>query len=485
MPRKKASAKTAEPRGVAGGRRSVIDKLMKVAPISNPTRDTNALRGIPLENCLPLQSLIGLDCLPLGRLFAALGAWGSTKTAFCDALSARFIRHKCQVIKLDTERKSNPLQTEGHMRWHLKWGEHLLQKLPGIKEKVHKFYLSVPLDSIETLMDTLVAVVTAINEQAPSERQPYIIYVDSIAATGAKVDNEKILGGDEGNNINNMANAQNLKRCIMALNTLLSNLPVLVVFINQQNIARKNPMETKGETAASKVRENTPGGGFKEFIYSGQFEMSPITAGKDSKDWILGPNTMPHIRITMKKSCFSLTTHTGIVVPYRTEHLPSEDGPQEVHWYDWDASLTHLLHKTIGPKKLEDFFDMEMNGTSHLYTSKALGLKSLNATDFGRAIHANKELVRILQDDLFRIKHIAPAAPLDDSLALPGLRRSDGTWDPEGTCVALTPERSTTPKPEGLAMDLPPTDPTGEAIKPPPPPLPPALPLGPAGGSSV
>jgi hypothetical protein len=409
------------------------------------------LVGIPLERCLPMQYVMGVDAFPLNRQFSVIGPWGSTKSAFCDELGARFQRFGGRTVVQDVERKKNPIQAMAQFRWFLDWSDDMMVKLEGIKDKVPRTFMLLRPPTLEDMLKTLVAIMGKLSEHAAKNKDvrlpPHLLVVDSLFAGTNATDLDAIINkAADGNNISNLQNAAAIKKHIQAINSMVDQVPVSVIFINHmaptetggvQIVSAQDRGKQQG-TPGGKYRAQEGGGRFKDFVYSGNFMLEPVTAGKSNEQWILGASReTPHIKIQLKKSCFGVQHDEPIVVPYRSIWVDDgKEDMQELIWYDWDASLTYILHRLVGPAELSRHFDLEYrNGC---YSSKSLGLAGLSATEFGAAIHASPEVSRMIQRDVFHVQRIRKyVEDPDPRVALPLGRCSDGTWQAEERAARL------------------------------------------------
>jgi len=422
------------------------------------------LIGIPLLRRLPLQYIMGIDAFPLNRQFTVIGGWGSTKSSFCDEICALFQYYGGWAYYSDNEKKKNPIQTMAQFEWMLKWGSDRMVKVDGIAKPIPLSYKLIRPQSIDEMLKYMTAYLVRLKEHFQKypddiKKRAYILIIDSLfSLTSSKALNEMTEGVDP-NNIANMQNASMNKSYITMVNQLIDKLPATIIFVNELNDNQGGIVieSKKGNSAppVSKYQCREVGGRFKDFAYSGNFMLEKFDAGPQNSNWILGKDReVPHIRMNMKKAGFNVQRNDSIIVPYRTLWAKDENGePKEYLWYDWDASLTHLLHVIIGPKKLAPHFDMVCEGGS--YNSKALGLSGLSATQFGSAIHANPELVQYLQDEVFHIIHINKFTETPDKqVALPLGRQSNGEWiDPERVAKMPTMQEESAVA-EDQAMDI-------------------------------
>jgi len=400
------------------------------------------MRGIPLERCLPLQYVLGVDGLPLHRMYSVVAAWGSTKSAFCDEICARIQRFGGRCYYMDNEKKKNPYQTLAQFRWFLEWTEDMLLKIPGVAEKIPRTYTLLYPDSLDVMLKTLVAYLKVLNEfqiNNPDKLlKPSAIVLDSLFSLNNAEAINDIKEGEDINNIANVRNAAAMKTYIQTANTLVYKLPVIVLMVNELAEREQPSIDMggkRGNPGPSKFRAREVGGKFKDFAYSGNFMLEGLDAGASNPGYILGKTReVPHVRINLKKACFGVQRDEPIVVPYRNINGADEQyGSTTLLWYDWDASLTHLLHKVIGPNKLTGAFDISCSGGDK-YTSKTLELHSLSATEFGAAIHANPDVVKFLQDRVFNIQRIPKIVEEpDNTIALPMGRMDTGLWPEQGT----------------------------------------------------
>jgi len=431
---------------------------LQCGDITSPDQAKDQFHGIPLERCLPLQWLLGLDVFPLSRQLSVIGSWGSLKSSFCEELAARFIRFGGMVFVIDTEKKINPNQQLGQLKWFLNWSEKMLVDVPGYSHKIHKFHPIIPADTLEIMLSSIVCILSKFLKFKTdgTKPPPVLVIVDSLFAVTSGKDIASVLEGQLGNSIYNLQNAGAIKKHIQVINSLIDKVDATVLFINHKAEAAPNVVQMGGPGAPRPMggpsqtdlsmpfagrgyRTQDGGGRFKDFAYSANVQLEPVTAGsKNNPQYLLGKDrSIPHIKISLKKNCLGRTQDDFIVVPYRSVFIDSGGRDQEeLIWFDWDAALVYLLREIIGVRALSRWFDIDANKDETRFTSETLGLHNLSITEFGAAIHANAELVRELQRNLLHIrtatKYIDDPVP---ELALPLGRNENAVW-PDKPVVA-------------------------------------------------
>jgi hypothetical protein len=371
-----------------------------------------SLCGVPLDDNLPLQHILGVDILPMGRCISVVGSWGSSKSSLCWYFASLFIKYSgiCQFI--DTEFKNNPDQIRGIL-------ENTVYPLPP------GWFQRNKARDIETMMAYCLWITENITKAGGMDLGfPVLLLVDSLGnpASQREKDNEK---EGKSNGYGDMKNAAEIQKKMKMFVPDIESLPLLCLFINHQKV-KHTPEASKGKPSYGPPETSEVGGAHKDFAYTWLIQLE-----KGLKERSLVDGKIPYFNIITKKSSLGKEALRPIQVPYRSTLIaPTSDKdakefgaePREVIWFDWDHALALLLtnDKALNQSKLADVMHIERtSATGKFFTSKTLGLTKVLGHEIGAAIHADPELVRNLQDHVLHIRRKEKFGKLMDGYVKP------------------------------------------------------------------
>lgn len=226
---------------------------------------------------------------------------------------------------------------------------------------------------------------------------PVCFTVDSLTGSETEANREKLqTDGSLGGNYPRMAKAWT--EFFRTYPTFMIGWPVAFVFINHLK-------EAQAAMPGMPPPKYTPGGGGQRFSASYFIYMKRIKSEQKQTLMIDGKEvTQPHeirtLDLEMNKTSLGYDGRhiTVDFVFYRKDN-------DQYSYFDWDASTTYLLAhlqgekgKGVVKKDLREICDMDC--AEKRYTSKRVGLKGVTATEMGRAIHDDPELMIELFDFL-------------------------------------------------------------------------------------
>lgn len=333
----------------------------------------DSVYGIELRNNLPLQYILGVDVLALGRCMSLVGSWGSSKSSLGWYIASLFLDYGGIVISIDTEHKQNPDQILGILGSKDKFEQVIYLKASDLDEML-KFLMYYSKEYIKSV---------------PFKNIPMLFLVDSLNAVTSKDSVEKQVKGDDAAAYSGARNAGQIQETMRAfVPTYLDKNPILAVVINHQKIDL-GTMAMPGRPQPTKE----PGGVHKDFMYTWKLELRK--AG--SKKSVSGD--VPYYRIRTGKTSLG-GQRPPIIVAYKNYYGP--DGMEYIY-YDWDEALTNLLvaptTSKIALKKV-----MHLVKVGNKFNSDTLKLKGVSASVMGAAIHADATLCESIKTDVLKIR---------------------------------------------------------------------------------
>lgn len=342
--------------------------------------------GVPIYNNLPLQYLVGVDVIPLGRMINVVGPWGVTKSSFSWYIATLFMRMSGIVLFLDGEGKSNESQTQAMVSTYLE-----LEKLKS------KWFHHNRADNLDQLLDYNVWYIKKCAEMGGKKTNtPILLLNDSLGAITSEEAVDGRLNDEDVKGFNAARNANKLKEDIQVFSSILRNIPVTGLYINHQKV--KVSEGGGGRPSYMPPIKSETGGEHQRFQYTWILELNQIRTDKGIE------NQIPIFKITTKKNATGPKRDRGIEVPYERLWRGSQVEGNELLWYDWNAALAMMLvdEKLFDPDKVAEVFDIKYS--QNRYSSKMLGLDRVLDREMGAAIHANPKLVETLQDTVLQIR---------------------------------------------------------------------------------
>lgn len=173
--------------------------------------------------------------------------------------------------------------------------------------------------------------------------------------------------------------------------------------------------ETPNPIAFLPALKRTPGGiaqwfHSSAFFYVDKLQTLQRASFKNHQYDVEEPVEIRTLRLKCEKNSMG-TNGRSINVNFLWFHVRSDDGSKrQISIFDWDASTTSMLLwmqsdscTGVPRQRLRDICDV--SAVKGLHTSKKLGLEGLSASDFGRAVHNNPEVMAKLIDFLSIKQH--------------------------------------------------------------------------------
>jgi len=381
--------------------------------------------GVPIHNNLPLQYLVGVDVIPLGRMINVVGPWGVTKSSFSWYLATLFMRFSGMVMFLDSEGKSNESQTRAMVSTYLEM------------EKMHnKWFHHDKATTLDQLLDFNVWYIKQVSEMGGKAiNTPIMLLNDSLGAITSEEAVEGRMNDEDIKGFSAARNASKLKEDIQVFASVLRNTPITGLYINHQ---KKVVDQNGGRASYLPALKSETGGEHQRFQYTWILELNQIRTDKGIE------NQIPVFKITTKKNATGPKRDKGIEVPYERLWRGEQVEGNELLWYDWNASLAMLLtdDKIMDLAEVAKVFDITCKGNR--YSSKELGLDKVMDREMGAAIHANPELVKRLQDTVLQIRRKPTYGKLIDGIdrGNPGVELLAAPAGSDGQEMSGSPEQA-------------------------------------------
>lgn len=384
------------------------------------------VEGIPLRDNLPLQYMLGVSVFPLHRLVTVVGESASGKSSFCWYLAKLFQDAGGLVIFLDVEGKTNADQVKGIL---------------GSRSRLRRIKW-VPTSECK-ILEQMLALISYYCSQyealVPSRNIPMLILIDSLNSAIPNEVAEAVKKGETPNlGYVDARAAQQIKQNIRANNgVFLANNPICIALVNHLTADMKEGGGGGGGPSfltGGARPTHTPGGGYKDYAYTNRINMRK--GPKSTK----GGEVTPIYKLDMDKASTGPERPKALEIPYRSEWLGSQAGPDdpvERIWFDWDTSLAFLLGKQLNKGQVKPFLDLSDTDTADQYT---LNGESLTGAELGRYLHTSPEMYSLIQDRILKIKvkHeiVGPGAAPDSGRPVesdePGPEEVSGTAEGKG-----------------------------------------------------
>jgi hypothetical protein len=332
----------------------------------------DSIYGIPIHNNLPLQHMLGVDVLALGRALTLVGAAGTSKSSLGWYMAKLIMEAGGFVVFIDSEQKTNPDQ---------------VRAIIDNDELYRTRLLPTKVYTIDQMLGSLKYYAQEYSKLVPKRDVPMMFLIDSLNGitsqdTKDKLDKDEELGYD---NARTVAKLQAFFQ--MYLPNYLDRNPFLLVMINH----RKKDIE---QPKYGGVTSHEPGGTHKDFMYTWRLEMSKM-GNNESVDGMT-----PIYKMKVLKSSLGQTYSHSLEIPY--ESYIDDTGLEHIR-YNWDTALVNLLNNDkISKNAIAEVMHLRCVGKK--CTSKTLGLEDVSPAEMGKAIHANPELCKLLQERVLRIR---------------------------------------------------------------------------------
>lgn len=327
--------------------------------------------GVPIPDNLPLQHLLGVDVLALGRAMTFIGDKGTSKSSLGWYAAKLMLKAGGMAVFMDAEHKTNPDQVRAIID-----NDELMSRV-----------LYTKIRSLDEMIGGLQYYTKMYKTIVPSGDVPLLFLIDSYNGVTSKDTADKINKSEDVNYgaARNVAKMQEFFQKFLPMD--LEPNPFSLIMINHQ----KTDVDQKGSYSISK---HEPGGTHKEFMYTWKLEMSKASSVESVE------GMTPIYKMKVIKSSLGQTYKHSLEIPY--ESRMGDDGLEHIS-YNWDVALVNLLsNDKISKTKLAEV--MHFRRVGNKCTSKDLGLTDVTPDVMGRAIHADKELCRKLQDQVLRIR---------------------------------------------------------------------------------
>jgi hypothetical protein len=342
--------------------------------VLSPEALLDSVYGISLDKNLPLQYILGVDVLALGRCMSLVGSYSSTKSSLGWYLAKLFLELGGLVVQIDTEHKQNPDQIRAIID-----DDTLFERI-----------LFTKADSLDQMLDYMFFWAKEYEKIVPEKNIPMLIIVDSLNAVTSEDAGEKRMKGEETTGYAGARNAGEIQEAMRSfVPKCLDRNPILAVIINHQKLDMSRQV-MPGMAAPKKE----PGGVHKDFMYTWKLELAKAETRKS----VYGE--VPYFKIKAGKSSLGVQHKYAISVPYKSFY--TEDGLEHIY-YDWDEALATLLTSdAVSKTQLKDM--MHLVKTGNKYSSNTHKISDESASELGAAIHADPVLCEKLKKDLLRIR---------------------------------------------------------------------------------
>ena len=341
------------------------------------------VNGLPLTGNIPLQHMLGVDVLALGRTMTLVGPSGSSKSSLGWYLAQQFLHNQGLVMLFETENKTNPDQVRAIID-----DDELFNRVTYVK-----------CNTLNKLFSNLIFFVKQYEKHVPNKDVPMMLFIDSLGAITTDEAREKA-DKDDSDNYQGARNASAIQNFLQTfIPEYVEPNPIMLVVVNHQKIKID---QKSGPFAPTLKRE--PGGDHKEFLWTWKLEMAKGPVKKSVK------GITPVYRLKSGKSSLGPSYKHSLEVPYTSNF--TDDALEHIS-YDWDEALTNLLANPIFSATLiKDIVGFKKNGNK--YSSSVLGLKDVSASELGKAIHADEKMTKEIQEKLLHIRRKRKFAEEDE-----------------------------------------------------------------------
>jgi hypothetical protein len=424
----KASTKAPKPSGLAGPldmsslamslRTAATRDLAKIGAVPQDSL-IDRVYGVPLVGNLPMQFLLGVDILPMERTLSLVGEKGSLKSVMSWYFATLFLRYRYpgMVFFEDSEFKTNDDQIRGVIQ-----NDNLLD-----------FVFPTEVHNVQEMIETMVFYSKQYDILVPEHNVPICYLIDSIGALTSQAAQDAM---EKTGNVGDVAGYDRARTAALITEhfrswvPLQAGKPMVLIYVNhiKEKIAAEGGKKGASYGPPEKV---SPGGVHKDYLNTATIEMIKTST----------PRIKSEMRATViMKTLKASLTETGrkIEVMMRTLGpmnmrypegdklgiLESENDVQRYYvYFDWDTALVDLL---TSDRFLEKDLADVLGGSGITGKGAAVGCKRLQLSqvprqELGRAIHADAQIVKELQDviGVLRKRHYIPPG-VTESKAVPG-----------------------------------------------------------------
>lgn len=374
--------------------------------------------GVPLVGNLPVQYLLGVDVVPMERTLSLVGEKGSLKSVMSWYFATLFLRYKYpgMVFFEDSEFKTNDDQIRGVVQ-----NDNLLD-----------FVFTTEVHNVQEMIETMCFYGKMYDELVPEKNVPICYLIDSIGALTSKAAQAAM---EKTGNVGDVAGYDRARTAALITEhfrswvPLQSGKPMLLIYVN--HIKEKIAENNGGGGGHGPPEKVSPGGVHKDYLNTATIEMIKKYT----------PQIKSEMRATVyMKTLKAALTETGrkIEVQMRTlgpmnmrypegDKLGALEKENDVQryfvYFDWDTALVDLL--TSGSFMEKDLNDVlggtGITGKGAAVGCKRLGLSQVPRQELGRAIHADLQLTKELQDVIGVLRkrpYVPPGA--EKSAIVPG-----------------------------------------------------------------
>lgn len=338
-------------------------KLGKSAALTT-TEFNESIRGISLDNILPLQYLLGNDIIPLDCMLTLVGVEATSKSGTAFGVFARqFLKHNGFVILIETEAKVDPLY---------------IQSLIGNDKWYNERFCMIKGHSIDEGFKQIKYAMDWQQKNMPDI--PTLIIMDSLGMLLSKEAQDKIKKTNEVERTTGLRNAGIINDHLRDIsNKYIDNSNCTLLVINHQS------QDTSFKGRGNKMKES--GGTKKEFAWTYKIELR--------QGWKKDAPPM-HIDMGVSKNALGPLKNTRLYIP-----RPEEKGKL---FYDWGSALVNMIARsdrtpgiTENKRDLNKILDIVQHKTEDSYKSKIMGVEGLTAFEMGKKIIEDPKLINLLK----------------------------------------------------------------------------------------
>jgi len=332
--------------------------------------------GISLAGALPLQYVLGVNVLLLGRSLNIIGPPGGGKTQLSWELARRIVRWPGFINWFETENKASLGLLSSIVR----------MPASEVMKSVFRFRIKDVKDFKAKATNTFQ------NCALISSKRPVMLLVDSLSDLVSPEMIEEMEANDpEGGGFAEARLAAELTRWFKAVNMRYMSLQprLSLVFINHQKV----DLNSQSKPGAPPNKTTGSGGKHKDYQATWTIE---VREGRPEEQ-VGSINTM-HFMEMIKNSMGP--GHRKI--QYYVRHFLDKETQERITEFDWNDSLVRLLSEASAEIRKDI---LGLDGKGNQWTCKAVGMKEESRSDVGRAIHADPKLVEQLQKLLYIEMH--------------------------------------------------------------------------------
>lgn len=344
--------------------------------------------GIPIRNYLPLCRLLGSDVLPLSRAFTIVGKEETLKSSIGWFFMRLFLSAGGFCIFIDTEHKTS---------WSLV--RSILDMPEVLQDKTRRVFAFRP-SSKEQAQQITYKVCQEYEKWddviSGGKRVPMGILYDSLKSGESEAIIESRETGEDTPGYSSMHTAKQFQETLnSSLGKHIQKKPITFFAVNH-SMPKRNPVTGQIQGTYE------PGGSFKDFVWTGNLEMSKSANNQDQASE--RNSTLVYVR--MKKSSLNEKQTKGI--PLIMEQRPDPDNVPHTRFF-WDNAMgCMMVNADIFPAgRIKGVLKLTKLKGEKVYSSKALQLDSDNALSLeavGGILNNSPKWQEIILRRVFRIE---------------------------------------------------------------------------------